>query len=171
MSDDQSFDRIHDYPNRLETADNFCDVWELVKDSVKDALGQYRVGMMLFLDDLPLRLGAYHPVGTNNIVLNRTLLDVVHEAVRNCVDVNAFVYTLLLHEYLHALGYLSESEVQSLALTVSKECFGPEHVVTQLASAGPWSILRDVPLRTSYGPKRALEVVRDFDNPSQGYIA
>jgi hypothetical protein len=170
LSDSPNFQRIHDYAQHLETADDFCDVWELVKDSAKDVLGHYRVGMMLFLDDLPLQLGAYHSVGTNNIVLNRMLLDVVQEAVEESINVKAFVYTLLLHEYLHALGYLNETEVRSLVFTVSKACFGPEHITTRLASAGPWSILRDVPLRVSPGPKRALEVVKDFDGPVDRYI-
>ena len=38
--------------------------------------------MMLFLDDLPLRLGAYHPLGTNNIVLNRSLIHIVEVATK-----------------------------------------------------------------------------------------
>jgi uncharacterized protein YigA (DUF484 family) len=170
LNEIQNVGRIRDYESRLAKANDFQDVWEVVKDSVRDILGQYRVSMMLFLDDLPVQLGAYHPVGTNNIVLNRRLLDIVQETVINRVDVNAFVYSLLLHEYLHALGYLRESEVRSLVFKVSKECFGSEHVVTQLASAGPWTILRGVPLHAMQGPKRALEVVKDFDSPSQNYI-
>jgi hypothetical protein len=162
--------RIRDYEDRLAKADNFQDVWEIVKDSVKDILGQYRIGMMLFLDDLPIRLGAYHPVGTNNIVLNRLLIDVVQQTTQNRIETNAFVYSLLLHEYLHALGYLRESEVRSLVYKVSKECFGVDHVVSHLASAGPWTLLRGVPLHAVQGPKRALEVVKDFDPPSQDYI-
>ena len=50
-----------DYRPRLEDAEGYSEVWELVRDTVKSALGKHRVGMMLFLDDLPLRLGAYHP--------------------------------------------------------------------------------------------------------------
>ncbi|UCH02794.1 MAG: hypothetical protein JSV20_03130 [Candidatus Bathyarchaeota archaeon] len=161
---------MDNYTDRLKTAIDFREVWEIVKDSVKSVLRQYRVGMMLFLDDLPLRLGAYHPVGTNNIVLNRILLEIVQGASKNRVDVNAFIYILLLHEYIHALGHLRESEVRSLVFTVSKECFGLNHIVTRLASAGPWSILRDIPLYTPQGPKRTLEVVKDFDSSTREYI-
>jgi len=161
---------MDNYTDRLKKANDFREVWEIVKDSAKSILRQYRVGMMLFLDDLPLRLGAYHPVGTNNIVLNRILLEIVQGASKNRVDVNAFIYILLLHEYIHALGHLRESEVRSLVFKVSKECFGLNHIVTRLASAGPWSILRDIPLYTPQGPKRTLEVVKDFDSSTQEYI-
>lgn len=57
---------------RLAEAKGFGDVYEIVRDTVKRSLGTYRVGLMLYLDDLPLQLGAYHPVGSNAIVMNRT---------------------------------------------------------------------------------------------------
>ena len=58
---------------RLDNAKNYAEVWQIVKDTVEFAQGKRRESMMLFLDDLPLQLGAYYPVGTNNIVLNRSL--------------------------------------------------------------------------------------------------
>ena len=64
--DDASMDKFRD---RLETADSYAEVWQTVKDTVEFSLGKRRGSMMLFLEDLPLQLGAYHPVGTNNIVL------------------------------------------------------------------------------------------------------
>lgn len=169
MNEIENFNKIQEFINRLDQASDFKDVWEIVKDSVKNAIGLYRVGMMLFLDDLPLHLGAYHPVGTNNIILNRTLLEIVQEVKDK--DANAFIYTLLLHEYLHALGYIRESDVRSLVFEISKESFGPDHITTRLASSGPWSILKDLPLYEVQGPKRNLEVVKNFDVSSQDYIA
>ncbi len=53
--------RIH-----LEKAKSYGEIWEVVKDSVKFSLNLHRRGMMLFLDNLPIQVGAYHPVGTNN---------------------------------------------------------------------------------------------------------
>ncbi len=50
--------------------------------------------MMLFLDDLPLQLGAYYPVGTNNIVLNRALVEIVEASMSDKPTVNALVYNL-----------------------------------------------------------------------------
>jgi hypothetical protein len=59
------------FRKKLETAESYAEVWQTVKDTVEFSLGKSRGSMMLFLDDLPLQLGAYHSVGTNNIVLNR----------------------------------------------------------------------------------------------------
>ena len=155
---------------RLDNANGYSEVWELVKDNVKAVLERQRHGMMLFLDDMPLRLGAYHPVGTNNIVLNRALLQIVEATTASKKLLNAFVYTLLLHEYLHALGYLEEAEVRPLVYRVSKACFGEEHIATKLAELGPWSILKELPLNSLQAPKRMIEIVKDFETTNHKYI-
>lgn len=160
-----------EYRERLGAARDFGTVWNIVQDAVKTVLRQYRVGMMLFLDDLPLQLGAYHPVGTNNIIMNRRLIEVVAQSVEAPLEVNAFAFNILLHEYLHAIGYLHEGEVRALVYKVARACFGEDHEVTRLASAGPWSVLKTVPLTTQPAPKRGVEIVRDFDTSSRGYIS
>jgi len=66
---------------------------------------------MLFLDDLPLQLGAHYPLGTNSIVLNRILVQIVETATQSKQLVNAFIYSLLVHEYLQDLGYIPEIQV------------------------------------------------------------
>lgn len=161
---------VEQYSLRLDEAKGYSEVWELVKDTVKTALGEHRVGMMLFLDDLPIQLGAYHQVGTNNIVLNRTLVQVVEAATKSRRLVNAFVYILLLHEYLHALGYVREAEARQLVYQVSKRSFGEDHIVSQLARTSPWALLKDVPLSLIEAPKRVMEIVKDFERSNQKYI-
>ncbi len=167
----ENLDRMSRYRERLQTASAYGDIWEIVKDSVRDVLKMHRAGMMLFLDDLPLNLGAYHPVGTNNIVMNRALLRLVEVAAEKRILVNAFVYSILLHEYLHAIGYLSESKVRPLVAAVSEACFGRDHVVSQLAREGPWALLRGIPLDEVCAPRRVIEIVKDFEKSSQRYIA
>jgi len=157
------------YRSRINKAEGFSEVWEIVKDTVEDSLGEHRRGMMLFLDNLPLHLGAYHPFGTNNIVLNRTLVEIV-EAAKSKRLVNAFVYSMLVHEYLHALGHIPEAEVRSLAYRISRECFGEDHIVTKLAERSPWALLREIPLREIEAPRRAMEIVKDFEKPNEKYI-
>jgi len=159
------------YRSRIDRARDYADIWEIVKDSAKDTLGEYRVGMMLFLDDLPPQLGAYHSLGTNNIVLNRALVQIVEVTTEKKGHVNAFIYSLLLHEYLHALGHIPEAEVRSLVYRVSKECFGEDHVTTRLAEKSPWALLKDFPLSELEVPRRVMEIVRDFERPDQKYIA
>ena len=158
------------YPSRIDTAEGFSEVWEIVKDTVKDSLDEHRRSMLLFLDSLPLHLGAYHSLGTNNIVLNRTLVDLVEAATGSKRLVNAFVYIMLVHEYLHAIGHVSEAEVRSLIYRISKECFGKNHIVTKLAEKSPWALLREIPLGDMKAPRRAIEIVKDFEKPDEKYI-
>ncbi len=158
------------YRLRLDEAKGYSEVWELVKDTVKTALAKHRVGMMLFLDDLPIRLGAYHPVGTNNIILNRVLVQIVEAATESQRLVNAFIYILLLHEYIHALGYVREMETRQLVYRVSKKSFGEDHIVSRLARTSPWAVLKNVPLGHVDAPKRAMEIVKDFEKSNQKYI-
>ena len=161
---------VESYRLRIDEAEGFSGVWEIVKETVKVSLGKHRLGMLLFLDDLPLHLGAYHPVGTNNIVLNRSLLNIVEAVTKSKKLVNAFVYSILTHEYLHALGHISEAEVHSLVYDISKQCFGEDHIVTTLAEKTPWSLLKGIPLNDITLPKQAMEIVKDFEKPNQRYI-
>jgi hypothetical protein len=166
----KEFFDVESYRSRIDEAEGFSGVWEIVKDSVKASLGEQRLGMLLFLDDLPLHLGAYHPLGTNNIVLNRRLVNIVEAVTKSRKLVNAFVYSLLTHEYLHALGHISEAEVRSLVYNVSRACFGDDHIVATLAKKSPWVLLKGIPLSRITTPKQAMEIVRDFEKPNYGYI-
>jgi hypothetical protein len=149
--------------DRLDNAKNYAEVWQIVKDTVEFALCKRRESMMLFLDDLPLQLGAYYPVGTNNIVLNRSLVEIVEESVSSKPTVNALEYNLLLHEYLHALGDLSETGVRRSVVEVATKCFGQEHTATELARKSPWVLLKDLHLGPFTAPKRVMEIVKDFE--------
>ena len=126
----------HEYRSRLEDAEAYAEVWKIVKTTIKSSLNEKRVGIMLFLDDLPLRIGTYHPLGTNNIVLNRVFMNIVEASSKPKPLINAFVYVLLLHEYLHALGRHSETQVRTLIYKISSESFGPDHITAQLTERG-----------------------------------
>jgi len=154
---------VEKYRSGLENAASYGEVWEIVKDSVGFSLHRRRGGMMLFLDDLPIQLGAYHPLGTNNIVLNRRLVQIVEAAIKSKRVVNALIYNLLLHEYLHALGKFSEFEVRRLVYKIAEKCFGEDYVVTLIAKRSPWALLKGIPLEAVNTPKRVMEIVKDFE--------
>jgi len=160
---------VDEYRKRLENAKSYGEVWEIVKDSVEFSLGKRRGGMMLFLDDLPIQLGAYHPLGTNNIVLNRRLVQIVEVSVKSRRVVNALIYNLLLHEYLHALGKYSEIDVRHLVYTIAKKCFGEDYIVTSVAEKSPWALLKGIPLEAVNLPNRVMEIVKDFEK-TDSYI-
>jgi hypothetical protein len=160
LSDSKNAER---FSGNLDKAKDYGEVWKIVKDTVEFALGKRRDSMMLFLDDLPLQLGAYYPVGTNNIVLNRSLVEIVEASVSDKPTVNALVYNLLLHEYLHALGDLSETGVRKEVVVVAKKSFGENYIATTVACKSPWVLLKDIPLGPFNAPKRVMEIVRDFE--------
>jgi len=162
---------IASYRSRLDHAKDFSDVYDVVKDTVKRAIGGYRVGLMLILDDLPLQVGAYHAVGSNTIVMNRLFFQIVQTTASSKRVVNAFVYTILLHEYLHALGFLPESDVRPLVYRISLKSFGEDHIATRLADVGPWTLLKDVPVGVIEAPKRVAEIVKNFEGTNQRYIS
>ena len=108
-------------------------------------------------------------MGTNNIVLNRALVEIVEAAMKDKPTVNALIYNLLLHEYLHALGELSETGVRREVVEVAKKSFGETHIATVVACKSPWVLLKDIPLGPYNTPKRVMEIVRDFEK-SDKYI-
>ena len=156
-------DKSAHFGNALDKAKDYGEVWKIVKDTVQAALSKRGGSMMLFLDDLPLQLGAYYPVGTNNIVLNRALVEIVEASLSDKPIVNALIYNLLLHEYLHALGEMSEIGVRQQVVDVAKKCFGEQHIATLVARKSPWVLLKDIPLGPFNAPKRVMEIVRDFE--------
>lgn len=161
------------FSQELDNAKNYAEVWRIVKSTVKYSMCKTRSHMMLFLDYLPLQLGAYYPVGTNNIVLNRALVDVVETKITSKATINALVYNLLLHEYLHALGEMSEVTVRQQVVEVAKKSFGEEHQATLLARKSPWMLLKDFPLETfamSQAPKGNMEIVKDFESTGKYII-
>lgn len=166
----ENLQKTEKYNSRINQAENFRDVWEIVQETVKICINKQRLGILLFLDDLPIQLGAYHQLGTNNIVLNRTLVNIVESVTKSKKMINAFIYSILTHEYLHALGYVSESEVRSLVYEISRTCFGENHAVTSLATETPWSILKGIPLNGIKLQKQPMELVKDLEKSNYKYI-
>lgn len=160
-----------EYANQLDRSQNFREVFTLVKKSVKDALNHERTGLLLYLRDMPLKVGAYHQLGTNGIILNRVLLEQVIQTTASLIEVNAFIYYILLHEYLHTLGYIDERRVRELTYVVAEETFGPTHVATKMAVEGPWSFIKINPFYMPRSHERGIEIVREFEDPSSKYIS
>ena len=160
---------IAEFDKKLDEAAGYPQLWQIVKETVGYALSKSGRSMMLFLDDLPAQLGAYHPVGTNNIILNRRLVDIVEVSFDSKSLVNSLVYILLLHEYLHALGDYSETSVRKQVVQVSEKCFGENHAVSGIARKSPWSLLGKIPVQVNDAPRRVMQIVKNFES-TQRYI-
>jgi hypothetical protein len=156
---------------RLDRCESFSDVFELVKKSAERSLGQRRAGLMLYLARLPKHIGAFHTLGTNGIVMNRKTLDSVTHGARSLREINSYVYSILLHEYLHSLGYVQERDVKRLVYEISLRTFGPDHPATKIASNGPGAIFPDVALDQVPSETPDIEMIPDLERSSQRYIS
>jgi hypothetical protein len=153
----------------LEGSKGFQGIFRIVKKAVKEALGQERAGLMLVLADLPPNIGAFHSFGSNSIVMNRLALEAMGAGAKEEVEVKSYVFVVLLHEYLHSLGYLDEAQTRRLVYEISKELFGEGHPATKMAGRGPLEILDGLIARRDLG-ERPPQIVREFDSAHRGYI-
>jgi len=168
--------RLGVFSAKLDECGNLADIFELVKQSVKRFLDRHRAGLMLGLANLGMRrgsfVGAFHPIGSNIIVMNKAPFDVALSTTDKTVF-NAYCFHLLLHEYLHALGYVSEEEVRDLVYRVCSLALGKDNPATVMAERGIAFFFpkvtyfsRNVPIPRDI----QIELIKDFDRSSAGYI-
>lgn len=121
---------------QLEKADGLADIFELAKGLVLRHLGRSRSGIMVGLQSLGLSphgyLGGYYVTGSNAVVLNRDVL--AHIEANHPRYWNAYALHVMMHEYLHSLGYFDEREVRQRTLSICRAALGPEHPATQIAA-------------------------------------
>lgn len=159
------------FEKNLKKAQSIPDIFETVKDAVWKSLKKSRAGLELGLAELGNApngfLGAFHQVGSNIIIMNKTPLRRIQET--NPELLSPYIFTTLLHEYLHSLGYLDEKEVRELTYEITLENFNGS-IVTEMA--------KDV---TKFFPSliypegfpqinSPVEIVKDFDRSSIRYI-
>jgi len=163
------------YALKLEEARSLADIFELVKEGVRTVMKTGRAGLTLGLAELGggqnYWVGAFYPVGSNTIIMNKVPLMRIAETDPRLY--NAYAFHVLLHEYLHSLGYIEEQEARNFVLWISRELFGEDHVVTQMAK----NITRFLPNLTYPTPgyirdlkNVEIEMVNGFDRSSINYI-
>ena len=148
--------------------DDLIDTFELVKELVKRSEGRSRAGLMLGLQELGASLngfiGAYYPVSSNIIVMNKTPIRRINET--NPKLIKPYSTHILLHEYIHSLGIIDEAITRQKTYEISREHFGEKHTVTQL-SVNMKKFFPNL-VYPNYGwlpPKKipAIEIVQGFD--------
>lgn len=167
---------------RVDAARDYTELFRIVKQQVEKHLRKSRAGIMLGLAPLGLSpsgfFGGYFVLGSNAIVLNRDVLHYVK--LKEPQWLNAYAFHVLLHEYLHTLGYLSEEEVRPLAHQISVAALGHEHASTRIAAAmvpgetgEPPAFFKDL-VYPQFGwspPRRpVIEIVKGFDPDATSYI-
>lgn len=162
---------VKTFEKLLEDCEGYTEVFNLVKKAVKKTLNRWRVGLMLILDDLPLHIGAYHVVGSNAIILNRRLLEIVHQHSSSRKEVNSYLFTILMHEYLHTLGLTDEGEVRRLVYRVTAELLGEDHPAADMAMRGPIPYLKKARGESKPTELKGPELIPDLEGTARSYIS
>jgi hypothetical protein len=155
---------------RLSAARNFDEIFALVKEATERTLGIHRAGLSLVLGDIPNSVGAYHQMGSNAIVMNRNLLKVVRRVSNSRARTNSYVFMILLHEYLHTLGYGDDGQVRRLGRQVADGFFGVRHPAADMAVKPLDQFFPDLPKYVGFRDKGMYETVPKFDSSSTPYI-
>ena len=160
--------RSKEYVELLDKSKDFQQIFSLVKKAVKKTVNEARVGLMLVLASLPERIGAYHEIGSNSIVLNRRLLGAVIKSGKTFREINSYIFTILLHEYLHSLGHLDEHQVKEISYKVTSNTLGENHPATKFVVNGlvDSQINRFIDENNDEMPK----IIPDLENTSRSYI-
>ncbi|MEM0130432.1 MAG: hypothetical protein QW100_04150 [Thermoplasmatales archaeon] len=148
---------------------DYDSIFTLVRRAVKATLGVERSGIGLALSSLPTGLGAFWEVGGNFIVLNKTLVSALAAAGRSQLEINSFVFVILMHEYLHSIGILDEESTRETTRKLCVSLFPENHPAYVLGSKDPWQVypfLMSVP----GGRGEKIEFVTHFGTDSVSYI-
>ena len=154
----------------LSSAEGFDTIFEMVKAATEQILGLHRAGLTLVLGDISNDVGAYHEMGSNAIVMNRNLLRIVEKLSRSRARRNSYVFMILLHEYLHSLGYTSDRQVRQLGRRIADEFLGKKHLAGEMAVRPLNQFFPDLEKLSMFRDKGEYQTVRRFDSSSTPYI-
>ena len=162
-----------DYDKQLDQARTLADIFEVVKRAVSAALGRNRAGLMLALGDLGNHpqgfLGAFYPIATNVIVMNKVPLLRIQET--NPELYKPYAFYVLLHEYLHSVGFVDELVCRDRARAIAESLFGPSHLVTRISQDFSQFFPSLVFPDAAWQPQELrLEFVPGFDRGSASYF-
>ena len=163
-----------DYRSRLDEAKSLPDIFERVKSLVLKSMSKSRGGLMLGMANLGNNpqgyFGGFFTTGSNVIVLNKIPLQRIKETRPELYK--PYVFHVLLHEYIHSLGYLDEADVKQKVYKITKEALGEEHLATQIAADAKVFIKDLAYPGVSWKPEdEGLELVAGFDRSSVSYIS
>ncbi|MBN2152663.1 MAG: hypothetical protein JW839_14525 [Candidatus Lokiarchaeota archaeon] len=157
-------------------------MFERIRRDVQKVLGQRRAGLSLGFVDMGMSPqgfvgGMFFSGGTMILMNTRALRVLLEDAVNreNPEIAEYYVYHVLMHEYIHSLGYLDERECREVTAYVTHELFPHNHPITIMADRGigvyfPRFIY--APENIAFEPPRdgSIELVKGFDRGSTTYF-
>src|SRR3989338_1983601 len=157
----------------MDEAQNISEIFEIVKDAVMETIGDSRGGLSLGLMEMgnPPNswMGAFYPVGSNIIVMNKTPLQRIMETEPGLMK--PYLFHVLLHEYLHSLGFVDERSCRLLTYNICRKILG-RHIATEMSQDirrfMPYITYPEGAPRMDHDVNR-MEMVSGFDIEDQVY--
>lgn len=158
--------------NKFKRSNTIPDIFEIVKEVVWNVIKKSRAGLdlgLVELGNLPQGfLGAYYVSGSNIIIMNETPLRRIRET--NPRLLKPYIFSVLLHEYLHSLGYFDERQVKRLTYEISMNIFGIESVVTDISRDMRKFFPNFIYPEGAPQIDKPIKLIKDFDKSSIRYI-
>lgn len=156
------------------------DIFERVKRDVEKEIGRHRAGLSLGLVSMGVIhgnfIGGMFFSGGTMILMNTDPLYILLEDHSDEV-ILAYVYHILLHEYIHSLGFLNERQCRQIVIEITKNIFAetPKHPAVVLAMKGIGAYFPNLHLiyaPPNVDPQRGwkIEPVKEFDRESFRYF-
>ncbi|HKG29784.1 MAG TPA: hypothetical protein VKA91_00815 [Nitrososphaeraceae archaeon] len=161
--------RQQQYGNKIVQLADFNQAFELVKSAVEEKFNMHRAGLSLILQGLPTKLGAYHVLGSNLIIVNKRILGII-KIHKSLGEYNSYLFMVLTHEYLHSLGIIDEIQVRKMTYTLLVSLVGEQHLATKMARHQPWDLFPELSLFNDNSFEQKFEIVKNFDKTTQSYI-
>ena len=156
------------------------DLFEEVKRDVERTIHRHRAGLTLGFIEMGVSnrgfIGGMFFSGGTMILMNSTALRILlnQKDLTDDIIIN-YVYHILLHEYIHSLGYLDEMECRKITYHVTDEIFKdeehPAHVMATKGIGAYFPKLTYAPGNMQLGPGIRIERIKNFDKSSQTYFA
>jgi hypothetical protein len=129
----------------------------------------HRAGLSLILQGLPTILGAYHIMGSNLIIVNKRILNIIKK-YKSQEEYNSYLFMVLAHEYLHSLGVIDELQVRKMTYDLISSLVGEDHIAARMARYQPWDLFPELRHFQNNSFEQKFEIIKNFDNTTQSYI-
>ena len=163
-----------DYEERVNKAKTIAELFDIVKEMVKEYLNIDQAGLLIGLTDLGSFnqgfIGAFYSLNANTIIINKKPLLRIQQT--NPSIYNYYLFHVILHEYIHSIGSYDETQTRQLVHEISNHYFGSNHTITQLAS----NIEKFIPNLSYPGPDFQppedinIEFISRIDKKNTNYI-
>jgi hypothetical protein len=102
--------------------------------------------------------------------MNRNLVKIVWEVGDSQLAKNSYVFMILLHEYLHSLGFTDDAQVRDLGKKIAEDYLGHGHPAADMAVSSIDKFFPKVANYTMFRDRGYFETVTKFDSSSISYI-